>query len=138
MPGYPLATRPAVTHPTGQQPVRMDYIPPRLTPMPKATVRAQNPDPVRQTLRIPTPQELGIAPNRLEPEPKHMAQASVDWSAVRERLRAMNATGFSLNQSRDGYRFIVEMADRRVEGSGSTEASAVTDALEKLAGQSRR
>ena len=80
-----------------------------------------------QPLRMPSPDELGVGP-------KSRAK-DVDWSGVRDRMKALSVSSFHLQKLEGGYRFtcVVPVAGerRKIEADGLTEAEAIDLALSR-------
>jgi hypothetical protein len=102
---------------------------------PRRVVRGARPDdPPRspRPIRIPTPEELGVARART-------AEAALDWGAAHRRLQELGAVGFHLEQPTPGsFRFRCWLprsagGHEAIEGRGSTEAEAVRVCLESAA-----
>jgi hypothetical protein len=96
-------------------------------------------------LKLPSPEELGVAPR---PPLPATPVAKVDWNAAHDSLQRLGGTGFQLAQLADG-RFRVgfvlrtNQADQvhHIEATAATQADAVASALahaEQWAGNSGR
>jgi hypothetical protein len=116
--------------PTSPQ-TRLAYVPPKL-PSTQATparpvVRAQSDDTAPATIRIPTPEELGLA------RPTVMTgDEPLDWTTVERRLDAAGATGYQVEKTTTGYRFTCQLPSGAVTGRGATKPEAVRQALAQL------
>jgi hypothetical protein len=96
-------------------------------------VRGARPDdPPRSAgpIRIPTPEELGVALAR-------PVESALDWAAAHRRLQELGAVGFHLEQPAAGsFRFRCWLprgtgaGHEVIEGRGTTEAEAVRVCLE--------
>lgn len=118
---------PPIQAPVAQAPA---YVPPRLPSTrdtaPKTVARGQSDDrPV--ALRIPTPEELGIGSAKLV-----AGNESIDWSMVERKLDAAGVTGFQVEKTTSGYRFICQSPTGTVAGRGATRGEAVRNALAQL------
>jgi len=78
-------------------------------------------------LRIPTPEELGIGSAKLV-----AGNESIDWSMVERKLDAAGVTGFQVEKTTSGYRFICQSPTGTVAGRGATRGEAVRNALAQL------
>ena len=76
----------------------------------------------------PTPEELGI---RLVATPAPAPEA-LDWTMVHALLDKGGATGFRLEKHPQGYRFVVEVGTRTLDGIAATQPEAVRIAMRKL------
>src|SRR5947207_11945970 len=109
-------------------PTIMAYVPPKLVSMrtagaKPAVVRGQMED-SRTTLRIPTPEELGIGGARVT-----ASSDPLDWAMVERKLDAVGATGYQMEKTADGFRFTATLANGPVAGRGATKGEAVRNAL---------
>jgi hypothetical protein len=93
---------------------------------PVAPVRPQTNNVKAAPLALPSPEELGVAP------------AKVDWNATHDRLQRLGGTGFQLAQLADGRHrvgFVLRTNQpdqvQHIEATASTQAEAVTAALAK-------
>jgi hypothetical protein len=116
--------------PTGSQAgATMAYVPPKLpstraaTPSSKPVVRAQSDDTAPHTIRIPTPEELGLGGSGDEP---------LDWATVERRLDAAGATAYQVEKTSTGFRFTCQLPSGSVSGRGATKPQAVRQALAQL------
>jgi hypothetical protein len=130
----PSAVPPAVFPAPGMMPP--GYAPPRPTypqrpvaqaPARQPIVRGSRPDEASRPatpVRIPSPEELGVAPVRTK-------EATVDWPGVHQRLRELKAVGYySECLSAGRYRFRCWLprssgGNELVEAHGNTEAEAI-------------
>jgi hypothetical protein len=115
--------------PRAQAPVQA-YIPPRLE-SPRATApsllaRGQK-ESTPPAVRIPTPEELGVASSKIV-----TGDESVDWSMVERRVKAIGATGYSIDKIADGFRFTCQLPTGPVSGRGATKGEAVRSVLAQL------
>jgi hypothetical protein len=120
----------------GGQPISMPYaqapaptyIPPRLeSPRAPAPLLARGQkDSTPPAVRIPTPEELGVATSKV------VSSEEVDWSMVERRIKAIGATGYSVDKTADGFRFICQLPTGPVSGRGTTKADAVRSVLAQL------
>ncbi len=159
MPGFPSAApyqgqTPYVQQPAAQpnwQPANLPNFPapPAQAKPPAPVARAYAPEtPAPQTLVLPAPGQLGIAP----PSQQAVASASgqpgfappsqfgvapapaFNWNAAHDRLRQLGQVGFYLNKDgQGGFRVLCVMQQgvhlQSVEGTGSSEAAALTQAV---------
>jgi len=94
----------------------------------QARVRMQNDAPApRTTLRMPSPEELGIRPAAARSD-------EVDWLQVRKRIQSLSLTSFHMQKLPEGgFRFVcfvpTQSGDRRIEAESLTEAEAIDRAL---------
>jgi hypothetical protein len=107
------------------------YVPPKLpstrAAQAKPIVRAQSDDSAPATIRIPTPEELGLA------RPAAAATDDpLDWTLVERRLDAAGATGYQVERTTAGYRFTCQLPSGAVSGRGATKPDAVRQALAQL------
>ncbi len=138
MPGgfeMPLARQqmPIIMAPHNQRPML-----PAVRPAPPATVRpvaqrpiarAQSdelppgPRPAAPVLRMPSPEELGVALANRSPD--------VNWTTVRRRLDRLGVTAFNLERSPRGWHFSFALPGtyQRFEAEAITEADAIDRAL---------
>jgi hypothetical protein len=91
----------------------------------KPVVRAQSDDAAPATIRIPTPEELGLSGSAAGEEP-------FDWSTVERRLDAAGATGYQVEKTATGFRFTCQLPTGAVTGRGVTKPQAVRQALAQL------
>ena len=112
------------------QPPAQTYIPPRLPSSrdsaPKAVARGQK-DESAPAVRIPTPEELGIATTKIV-----HGDDPLDWSMVERKLDRSGVTGFQLDKTVAGFRFTCKLASGPVVGRGATKGEAVRTALAQL------
>ena len=108
----------------------MTYVPPRLPSprdaAPKLVARGQNDD-TRPTIRIPTPEELGIGERKLV-----NGDESLDWNMVERRLDAAGVSGFQVEKNTTGFRFTCQLPTGSITGRGTSKAEAVRNALAQL------
>jgi len=106
------------------------YVPPRLPSSrdtaPKLVARGQSDD-RPPAVRIPTPEELGIGNANLV-----AGNEPVDWSMVERRLDAAGVTGYQVERTAAGFRFVCQSASGKVTGSGASKGEAVRNALAQL------
>lgn len=106
------------------------YVPPRLesprTAAPKLLVRGQNDD-ASPAVRIPTPEELGLATNKVV-----SGDESIDWTMVERRLDVVGATGHQIEKIATGFRFTCQLPSGPVSGRGATKGEAVRSTLAQL------
>lgn len=81
----------------------------------------------RQSLPMPSPEELGIRPVSARSE-------EVDWLQVRKRIQTLSLTSFYMQKLPEGgFRFVcfvpTRTGDRRIEAESLTEAEAIDRAL---------
>jgi hypothetical protein len=93
----------------------------------KPVVRAQLDDSAPATIRIPTPEELGLA----RPAPA-AGDEPLDWPTVERRLDAAGATGYQVERTTSGYRFTCQLPSGAVTGRGATKPEAVRHVLAQL------
>ena len=102
------------------------YVPPKLqstrAATPKPSARGQGDEETLSSVRIPTPDELGIG----------RAEELFDWSVVERKLDAAGATGFQVERTTTGYRFTCQVPAGAVTGRGATKPEAVRNALAQL------
>jgi len=80
--------------------------------------------PVRQDpLRMPSPAELGLG------QTARPAGDAIDWADVRRRMERLGVTGFQLDRTPTGYRFICVVGARHLTADAVTEAEAIQQAL---------
>src|SRR4051794_26117989 len=107
------------------------YVPPKLpstrAALAKPVVRAQSDDSAPATIRIPTPEELGLAH-----APTVTGGEALDWTTVERRLDAAGATGYQVEKTTGGYRFTCQLPSGAVTGRGATKPEAVRQALAQL------
>lgn len=110
--------------------------------MPKEQAR---PQPAKRfaPLRIPTPEELGVARAQPKTQPTRPAAASVpvarrpqplDWAVTRRKLQDVGAVSFRLDQLPSGRsRFSVwlKSSSSPIQADGASETEAVRDCLER-------
>lgn len=106
------------------------YLPPRLPSprdaAPKLLARGQSDDrPL--SIRIPTPEELGIGAKKLV-----AGDEPVDWAMVERKLDAAGLTGFQIEKTTTGFRFTCQLPSGAVTGRGATKGEAVRNALGQL------
>ncbi|MGF1578644.1 MAG: hypothetical protein ACFCD0_04705 [Gemmataceae bacterium] len=93
------------------------------------------PPPNRISLSLPPPSAMGIEPKTSQ---DHVEPGRVDWNVAWAKYKRLGATGFRLDQLESG-RYRIQFAltsgssgrSHLVEGSGATEAAAMTQALER-------
>jgi len=88
-------------------------------------VRAQIDDAAPPTIRIPTPEELGLGATVAGDD-------VLDWSIVERRLDAAGATGYQVEKTSTGFRFTCQLPSGAVTGRGATKPQAVRQALAQL------
>jgi hypothetical protein len=115
--------------PTGTQAAAsVAYVPPKLpstraaASLSKPVVRAQSDDTAPATIRIPTPEELGLTGPVGADEP-------FDWATVERQLDAAGATGYQVEKTATGFRFTCQLPTGAVTGRGATKPQAVRQAL---------
>jgi hypothetical protein len=106
------------------------YVPPRLPSprdsAPKLVARGQK-DESPAAVRIPTPEELGIASTRLV-----AGDEPLDWAMVERKLDRSGVTGFHLDKTASGFQFTCRLSTGPVSGRGATKGEAVRNALAQL------
>jgi hypothetical protein len=131
------APQPYYQAPAVRQPARPPLAQSR-PPQPPATargVRPEDPPPSRE-VRIPTPEELGLAPARSAAPAQ---AAGLDWGATRARLQGLGAVSFFHERlPAGGYRFRCWLPRPQggtecLEGSAASEGEAVRLCLDRAA-----
>jgi hypothetical protein len=107
----------------------MAYVPPKLpstgTGKTKSVVRGQNDE--TASLRIPTPEDLGIgAPTGL---PGH---EPLDWTLVERKLDRAGVTAFRVEKTAGGFQCTCDVPTGSVSGRGGSKSAAVRQALAQL------
>jgi hypothetical protein len=93
---------------------------------PQPVIRAQSDD-APPTVRIPTPDELGLG------VPKIVAgDEPLDWSMVERKLDAANVSTYQMDKTASGFAFTCKAAGGTVSGRGASRAEAVRQALAQL------
>jgi len=109
----------------------MAYVPPKLASTrgaeAKPLVARGRMEEARTSLRIPTPEELGIGSARAA-----TISEPLDWSMVERRLDAVGATGYQMEKTAEGFRFTAKFSSGAVAGRGASKGEAVRDALAQL------
>jgi len=83
-------------------------------------------------VRIPTPEQLGVASTRGGSRP-----TGFDWARVHQRLKELGSVGFQFEQTTSGYKVVCKLAtaefgrSHTVEGRGATEAEAAEQMLNR-------
>jgi hypothetical protein len=109
------------------------YVPPKLPSTraagahEKPIVRAQSDDSGPPTIRIPTPEELGLGSPTLV-----TGDEPLDWALVERRLDAAGVTGYQMEKTSAGFRFTCQLPSGVVTGRGATKPEAVRQALAQL------
>ena len=118
-----------ISMPYAQAPAQA-YIPPRLdtprTAAPKLLARGQM-DNVPPAVRIPTPEEVGLASSKIT-----TAGESMDWSMVERRMKAVGATSYKFEKTASGHRCTLELPTGPIVGHGETKEAAVRTVLAQL------
>ena len=91
-------------------------------------IRAQSEDAAAPSLRIPTPEELGIGSKKVI-----SGDEPLDWAMVDRRLDQVGATGYQMDKTATGFRFTCHLPAGPVTGRGPTKNEAVRSALAQLA-----
>ena len=106
------------------------YVPPRLPSprdnVPQLVARGQKDD-TRPAVRIPTPEELGIATAKVV-----RGDEPLDWAMVQRKLDRSGVTRFQLDRTETGFRFSCRLAGGTISGQAATKEGAVRTALAKL------
>jgi hypothetical protein len=111
--GYPQSPRPVAQAPVPRQAVARGS-------RPEEPQRRLVPTPVR----IPTPEELGVAPAQ-----GRTAEEAVNWPAVFQRLRELKARGYASEPLASGqYRFRCLLPKVSGDGTEVVEAQAASEA----------
>jgi hypothetical protein len=123
-------------------------LPSPLASSPKPVTRAQSDDKVA-SLRIPTPEELGlgapVSPTRergavdplsrveLTDAPKLLSgHEPLDWTMVERKLDAAGVTAFHVEKTAGGFHFVCRLPKGEVTGRGATRVEAIRQALAQL------
>jgi hypothetical protein len=81
-------------------------------------------------LVLPSPESLGIHAGEASSK-----AAAVDWNAVHARLEQLGVANFQRERlAQGGFRVVLALGSRQVEGTGATEAAAMVLALERAEG----
>lgn len=94
----------------------------------KPKVRAQAPDPVPPAPHIvlPSPEALGIQVAPTAPK------TAVDWNQIHVRLEQLGIVNLRRDRlPQGGFRVVLALPGQQVEGTGATEAAAMTVALQR-------
>jgi hypothetical protein len=123
MPGGPIYAMPP------QPQTQPRYMVPPAPPQPlvannlKPKVRAQAPD-TPPRIVLPSPEALGIQ--------VVAAKVTMDWNQVHARLEQLGVVNLHRDHlPQGGFRVTLALAGQQVEGTGTTEAAAMTAALER-------
>lgn len=78
------------------------------------------------TLKIPTPQDLGLG------NIKAAADDPVDWVMVERRMDQLGVTSYQMQKAADGFRFSIVFRGKTVTGHGLNKAAAVRSAFAQV------
>ena len=106
-----------------QQRQQQAYVPPKL---PSTVACGQKDD--TAGVRIPSPEELGIAAARNVVT----GDESIDWKMVERRMSAAGVKNFQIDKAGDKFSCVCQLATRDVIGQGATRAEAVRNAASQL------
>jgi len=115
------------------QPTAPRYVPPKLessralAPKTQPIARGQSDDNSTTTLRIPTPEELGLGTRKLV-----TGDEPLDWALVERKLDAAGVTAYQMEKTSNGFRFTCQLTAGPVSGRGGSKNEAVRNALAQL------
>jgi hypothetical protein len=100
-------------------------MPPKLSSPAKPVARAESNDKVA-SLRIPTPEELGLGSKLVT------GNETLDWTTVERKLDAAGVTAFQVEKTASGFQFVCRLAKGDITGRGTTRVEAIRQALAQL------